>query len=144
VVLCVLSTFCPNNAQTVPGFGRSGLATIIESEMQRGIWRDRAESESTTLGEALTRYAEEIIPSRKSPGPDIARLYQWQARPIAKSFMASIRGKDVAVVIRGMEALSNPVELVGKPRLPRGRDRRLVGDLQSHESRTGGHCDRRY
>ncbi len=28
----------------------------------------------------------------------------------------------------GMEALTNPVELVRKPRLPRGRDRRLVGD----------------
>ncbi len=28
----------------------------------------------------------------------------------------------------GMEALSNPVELVRKSRVPRGRDRRLVGD----------------
>ncbi|MDA8176535.1 MULTISPECIES: site-specific integrase [Acidithiobacillus] len=30
-----------------------------------------------------------------------------------------------------MEALTNPVELVRKPRLPQGRDRRLVGDEET-------------
>ena len=40
-------------------------ATVAESEMLRGVWRDRSESESTTLMEALDRYAEEIVPSKK-------------------------------------------------------------------------------
>ena len=136
-------------------------ATIVESEMQRGVWRDRSESENTTLMEALDRYAEEIIPSKKAPRQELVRLRQWQAKPIAKMFLASIRGRDVAAVIRdmeaegkapntirlylallshlftiarkewGMEALSNPVELVRKPKLPHGRDRRLVGDEET-------------
>jgi integrase len=136
-------------------------ATIIESEMQRGVWRDRSESENTTLMEALDRYAEEIIPSKKSPRQELVRLHLWQAKPITKMFLAAIRGRDVAVVIRdmeaegkapntirlylallshlftiarkewGMEALSNPVELVRKPKLPQGRDRRLVGDEET-------------
>jgi hypothetical protein len=42
-------------------------ATIIEAEMQRGVWRDRAESESTTLDEALIRYSNEVIPTKKAP-----------------------------------------------------------------------------
>ncbi|MDX5936365.1 site-specific integrase [Acidithiobacillus thiooxidans] len=136
-------------------------ATVIESEMQRGVWRDRSESENTTLTEALDRYAQEIMPCKKSPKPDLFKLHQWQSRPIAKMFLASIRGKDVAAAIRdmeaegkaantirlylallshlftiarkewGMEALSNPVELVRKPKLPQGRDRRLVDDEET-------------
>jgi integrase len=83
---------------------------------------------------------------------------QWMARPVSCRFMAAIRGKHVAESVKemeaegksantirlhlsllshlfnvartewGMEALSNPVELVRKPKLPQGRDRRLVGD----------------
>ena len=75
--------------------------------------------------------------------------------------MASIRGKDVAAALAvkesegasphiihlyvailshlftvackqwGMEGLSNPAELVHKPRLPPGRDQRLRGDEQT-------------
>ncbi|WP_291525368.1 site-specific integrase [Acidithiobacillus sp.] len=133
-------------------------ATIIEAEMERGAWRDRSESESTTLDEALTRYAREIIPTKKSPRQESSMMRQWQARPIARMFLAAIRGRDLAAAVRdmeaegkssntirlhlallshlfnvartewGMEALTNPVELVRKPKLPRGRDRRLVGD----------------
>lgn len=39
-------------------------ASTIESEMARGVFVDRAEAESTTLGEALERYQDEIT-SRK-------------------------------------------------------------------------------
>ena len=76
--------------------------------------------------------------------------------------MATIQGKDIAAFVQqrqaegagpntvrldlallshlfniarkewGMASLSNPVELVRKPKLPGGRDRRLVGDEQSH------------
>lgn len=136
-------------------------ARTIESEMERGIWQDRTEAESTTLAECLGRYAREIVPLKKAPVQESSVLRQWQARPLAKRFMASIRGKDVADAIRdleaegkspntirlhlallshlftvaekewGMEALSNPVERVRKPKLPRGRDRRLVGDEEA-------------
>ncbi|WP_192796455.1 hypothetical protein [Acidithiobacillus sp. 'AMD consortium'] len=75
--------------------------------------------------------------------------------------MSSIRGKDVAQAMKemevegkgantirlhlallshlfkvartewGMESIDNPVEYVRKPKLPQGRDRRLVGDEES-------------
>ena len=134
-------------------------ATVTESEMVRGVWRDRSEAESTTLKECLDRYSQEIIPTKKGDGArEMGFLRQWQARPIAHRFMAAIDGQDVTAAIKEMEAegkgantirlhlallshlfevarkewrmssLVNPVELVRKPKLPQGRDRRLVGD----------------
>ncbi|MBU2762884.1 site-specific integrase [Acidithiobacillus caldus] len=136
-------------------------AAIVESEMARGVWKDRGEAESTSLREALARYAQEITTGKKEQKSEIARIRQWQERPIASRSLASIRGKDVAAVIRdmeaegkspntirlhlavlshlfkvartewGMEGLSNPVELVRKPKLPQGRERRLVDDEEA-------------
>ncbi|MBU2807572.1 site-specific integrase [Acidithiobacillus ferrooxidans F221] len=134
-------------------------ASVTESEMVRGVWRDRSEAESTTLKECLDRYAEEIIPTKKGDGRrEMGFLRQWQARPIACRFMAAIDGQDVAASIKEMEAegksantirlhlallshlfeiarkewrmasLTNPVELVRKPKLPQGRERRLLDD----------------
>ncbi len=137
-------------------------AAVIESEMARGVWQDRSEIESTLLDEALERYAREILPGKKGRTSEMSLLKQWRNRPVAKMFLASIRGKDIAEAIRdmqeegkgantvrlhlallshlfnvarrewGMEALGNPVELVRRPKLPRGRDRRL---LEGEESR---------
>jgi len=133
-------------------------AASVEGEMVRGLWRDRAESESTTLKECIERYLTEVTPRKKNGHPEELKLQQWLRRPIACSYMSAIRGKDVADAIKdmeaegksantirlhlavlshlfkvaktewGMEALSNPVEHVRKPRVPQGRDRRLVGD----------------
>ena len=131
-------------------------ATVIEAEMVRGAWRDRSEAESTTLSDALSRYAGEIVPQKKGAAQEMGFLRQWQARPIGSMFLATIAGKHVAGVIRdmqaegksantirlhlallshlfnvartewGMESISNPVEVVRKPKLPQGRDRRLM------------------
>ncbi|OCB03266.1 integrase [Acidithiobacillus ferrivorans] len=137
-------------------------ASVVESEMVRGVWRDRAASESTTLKECLDRYAADVLPTRKDGGwREASFLRRWQERPIADRYMAGIRGQDVAIAIRdmeaekkkpntirlhlallsnlftvarkewGMEALDNPVESVRKPKLPQGRDRRLVGDEEN-------------
>lgn len=143
-------------------------ARSIENEMDKGIWRDRSEAEHTTLKDALNRYAQEIIPTKKSGDREMGYLRQWQSRPIAKRFMASIEGQDVAASVREMEAegkgpntirlhlallshlfnvarkewrmssIDNPVELVRKPKLPQGRDRRLVDD---EETRLLDACD---
>ncbi len=131
-------------------------AVVIESEMTRGVWRDRSESEGTTLAECLDRYLAEVVPTKKGGRREVDYVNQWKARPIAHLYMSSVRGKDVAAAMRdmeaegkgantirlhlallshlfkvsrtewGMEALSNPVESVRKPKLPRGRDRRLI------------------
>ncbi len=130
----------------------------VESDMERGIWRDRSEAESTTLGECIQRYLTEVTPRKKNSHPEALKLEQWLRRPLSKRFMASIRGKDVADVIKdmesegkggntirlhlavfshlfkvaktewGMESISNPYEAVRKPKIAKGRDRRLVDD----------------
>ena len=137
-------------------------AAVVESEMVRGVWRDRSAAETTTLKMCLDRYADQIIPTKKGGGRrELGFLRQWQARPIACKFMASIDGQDVVASIKEMEAerksantirlhlallshlfevarkewrmatLVNPVELVRKPKIPQGRDRRLVGDEET-------------
>jgi integrase len=137
-------------------------ASSVEGEMVRGLWRDRSESESTTLKECIERYLSEVTQRKKNGHPEELKLQQWLRRPIACRFMAAIRGKDVADAIKdmesegksantirlhlavishlfkvartewGMESISNPVEAVRKPKLPQGRERRLTGDEEAH------------
>ena len=136
-------------------------AKQIESEMDRGVFVSRAEAENTSLKEALERYSREVSSRKKSGNREIFTIRWWQISPLGARSMASIRGKDVAAALAikesegasphtihlylallshlftvarkqwGMEGLSNPAELVQKPRLPPGRDRRLRGDEQT-------------
>ena len=117
-----------------------------------------AEAEATSLSEALDRYAREVSSKKKSGNREIFTIRWWQTSSLGERSLASIRGKDVADALAakeaegaaphtihlylallshlftvarkqwGMEELVNPTELVHKPRLPAGRDRRLVGD----------------
>ena len=134
----------------------------VEGEMDRGVFVSRAEAESTTLAEALDRYATEIIPHKKQAEREARRCIGLKGHlgGASKRFIATIQGKDVMAFIKsraadgagpntirldlallshlfnvartawGMESLANPVELVKgqRPKLPGGRDRRLVGD----------------
>ena len=89
---------------------------------------------------------------------EIYTIRWWQASALGPRSLASIRGKDIMAALAakeaegaaahtihlhialishlfttarrawGMEGLSNPAELVHKPRLPQGRNRRLVND----------------
>lgn len=71
-------------------------ALTVESEMKRGIFVSRKEAESTTVSEALDRYAKEITPRKKSAARELDRIKRWQARPLAQCFLASVKGKDLA------------------------------------------------
>jgi integrase len=136
-------------------------AAVIESEIARGIFVSRSEAEGTTLAEALNRYAIEVSAAKKTANREIYTIRWWQASSLGPRSLASIRGKDIASVLAakesdgaaphtihlylallshlftvarkrwGMEGLSNPAELVHKPRLSQGRDRRLVDDEQT-------------
>lgn len=136
-------------------------ARAEEASMDQGLWQDRSEAEATTLQEALDRYLAEVTAQKKNPESETRILKQWQSRPLAKRTLSTIQGKDIARVVKDMEAegkspntirlhlallshlftiarkewgmatLSNPVELVRKPKLPQGRDRRLQGDEES-------------
>ena len=136
-------------------------ARLIESEMDRGMFVSRSESEQTTLIQCLDRYAAEVSPQKKGSIAELSKITIMKTHPVAMQLMASIRSIDIAkyrddrsqvvkpaTVSRelallshmfniarrewGMANLSNPVELVRKPKLPQGRKRRLLpGELDA-------------
>lgn len=135
-------------------------AATVESAMARGIFINGAESERTTLREAFERYGREITVQKKSAAQESSRIKIILSHPLALRSLSSLRSSDVAsyrdlrlktvgaqTVVHdlnlisnlfniarkewGMENLSNPVELVKKPKLPNGRNRRLVGDEEN-------------
>ena len=135
-------------------------ARQAESEMDRGSFVSRTEAENTTLAEALDRYLKEVTPTKKpsTVAREKNRVAVLAALPLARRFLASIKGSDIAIFIRsrqglgantirldlallshvftvagsawGMESLGNPVKRIRgqRPKLPGGRDRRLVGN----------------
>lgn len=129
-------------------------ARLVESEMDRGIFQSRSESEQTTLAECLKRYQREVTPHKKGAAQEHGKIDKFLTYSLANFYMASIRGTHLAAfrderlaeakpatVVRemailshvfnvarkewGMENLSNPLEVVRKPKMPPGRDRRL-------------------
>ena len=134
-------------------------ARAIENEMDRGIFVSRKEAESTTLSEALDRYEREVIPSKKGAIQERMRIRIWTRHPLSKRSMAALQGKDIAAyrdhrlkevapnTVRhelallshvftiatkewGIAGLINPVQQIRAPKMPPGRDRRLLpGEL---------------
>lgn len=128
-------------------------ANVIESEIVRGVFTDRAEAEQTTLGEALERYKREITVKKRSPRAEEKRIAVWLRHHLAKRSLASLRSSDFAqyrdarltsvggnsvrlelaiishlFTIARTEwdiAVENPIRNVRKPELPPPRCRRL-------------------
>jgi integrase len=128
-------------------------AREVEHEMDRGAFVSHAEADSTTLGELLERYLEEVTPLKKGAGPEAARIRALLRHPLAQRIVSSLRGVDVAryrdgrlrqvstgTVKRDLVVLShlfevarkewgievrNPVRDVKSPPNVKARDRRL-------------------
>ncbi len=81
-------------------------AATIESEIARGVFLSRSEAEATTLGEALGRYAREVTPTKKpsTVAREKNRIKILTAFPIARRSLASIKGSDIATLIRERQA----------------------------------------
>ena len=134
-------------------------AAVVESEMARGVFVSRKEAENTTLAEALDRYERDVA-SRQKGAVQYASLTRiWKKTPLALRLISTILGSDLAkyrderlksvspktvshelgILSRlfhtaikdwGMGSLVNPVSQIRKPKLPKGRDRRLLpGEL---------------
>ena len=117
----------------------------MESEMDRGIFVSRVESEKTTLADALGRYEREISVGKAHPEQDYQRIRHWLRQDLAHYFLANLRGADfakyrddrlaigraantvrlelalishlfeIARKERGMEGLMNPLKNIRKP-----------------------------
>ena len=71
-------------------------ARAIEVEMDKGVFVSRAEAESTTLKELLERYLVEVTPLKKGAAPETNRLRAFMRLPLARRFVAGVRGVDMA------------------------------------------------
>jgi len=71
-------------------------ARAIEVEMDQGVFVSRAEAESTTLKELFERYLAEITPRKKGAASETNRLQALMRLPLARRYVASIRGMDIA------------------------------------------------
>ncbi|WP_233799710.1 site-specific integrase [Paraburkholderia sp. HP33-1] len=147
-------------------------ASMIESEMSRGVWVSRSEAEATTLYEALKRYEVEISLPKKGAAQELSVLKTCKAVDLAKRPLATIRSADVAklrdewlkdykpaTVLRrlavlshvfsiarkewGMDSLSNPIELIRKPQPNNARTRRIAVDTTSVSTVSGEESDSR-
>jgi integrase len=126
---------------------------VIESEMNRGLYISRSEAERTTFEEALDRYMKEVSPHKRSGDDEIIRLSAIKRRPMSKLSMVAmtatvlsefrderLQSCAASTVIRELGMLSsvfnhcirewcmpihNPISLIKKPPMPRGRDRIL-------------------
>lgn len=130
-------------------------ARRVESEMDSGLYTNRAEAERTTLREALERYKREIVPLKGHPSQENGRVDRWLRNDLCYRTLANLKGADFARyrdfrrelgraenTIRlelqlvshlyeiarkewGMEGLQNPLKNIRKPSGSCARDRRL-------------------
>ena len=144
-------------------------ARELEAEADRSGWvADTRLAEKTTLGELLTRYRDQVSPTKRSAHTEKARINAMVRRPIAHRTLAKLTSADVATyrderlkdvapatVVRELNTLShaietalrewglwlprNPVKMVRRPSVPQGRKRRLE---DGEEERLLAACDR--
>ncbi|MEB8536430.1 site-specific integrase [Acidithiobacillus ferriphilus] len=72
-------------------------ATVTESEMMRGVWRDRSRAEVMTVTALLERYRKEILPEKKSrQGPEsVIRILS--ASELGKLSLAALTPEALAI-----------------------------------------------
>lgn len=136
-------------------------ARDVENKMDRGVFVDRAEAESTTLSEAIDRYLKEVTPRHKGAEAETYRLRAIQRHKIACRSLAAISaGKDIkeyadergesvspASVVKDLNLISaiftvarrdwkinaeNPVRNIKKPKVDNARERRLSADEERY------------
>lgn len=132
-------------------------ATIIESEMERGVFVSRTESEATFIKDILQRFAAEVLPTKRSEQSDKSRIKtlieafgDYRLASLTSSQVASFRDQRLQVVgpqsvIHEINLLNRvlktatmdwgialpgglPTSQVRKPIKPRGRDRRVTSE----------------
>jgi integrase len=139
-----------------------------ERMVSQGLGDAMRMADDMTLFQALGRYANEVTPLKRSQQQELSRLRRWQQNAIADQSLSRIRAVefaryrdqrheqgagantirlDLALISHvfevarkdwGMETLSNPVKAIRKPKLPRGRERRL---LHGEETKLLTYCD---
>ena len=130
-------------------------ATIIESEMERGVFVSRTEAEATLVKDVLQRFATEVLPTKRSEQSDKSRIKTLTAafgdyRLASLNSTQVARFRDQRLKVVGPQSVIHEINLlnrvlktasmdwgialpgglptaqVRKPVKPRGRDRRVT------------------
>jgi len=130
-------------------------ATIIESEMERGVFVSRTEAEATLVSDVLDRYEKEVLPTKRGEQSDKSRLKtlketfgDYRLASLTSTKISKFRDDRLKVVgpqsvIHEINLLNRvlktasmdwgislpgglPTAQVRKPSKPRGRDRRVT------------------
>jgi integrase len=130
-------------------------ATIIESEMERGVFVSRTEAEGTLIKEILQRYDDEVLPTKRGALQDRSRLKllheafgEFRLASLTSAQVAKYRDRrlksvgpqsvihEINLLNRVLKAATLdwgialpgglPTAQVRKPIKPRGRDRRVT------------------
>ena len=72
-------------------------ARTIESEMDRGVWRDRSRAEATSVADLLDRYAREILPEKKSRQGPSSVIRILTASELGKLSLAALSPEKLAL-----------------------------------------------
>ncbi len=128
--------------------------TIVEAEMERGVFVSRTEAETTTLREVAERYRREVLPTKRGAAADTSRLKtllthfgEFKLAAITSSLVAQFRDArlksvgpqsvihEINLLNRVLKAATMdwgialpgglPTAQVRKPSRPRGRERRV-------------------
>lgn len=128
-------------------------AAVVESEVTRGVFRDRATAAQYVFGDLLDRYAHEVTPSKKGADAERSQIAQMRRDPLARTVLSNLNAHTVAAwrdrrlvnvsgstVNRGLNLIShvlnvarrewgipvdNPVHDIRRPRNNRARRVRL-------------------
>ena len=69
----------------------------IENQMDRGVFQDRKEAETTTLRTALERYQREVTSKKKAQRQEINFIKHWlERKPFSEKTLASLKSSDFA------------------------------------------------
>ncbi len=143
-------------------------ARQLESEMDRGSFSDRTSAEQTTLLDALLRYKAEVLPTKRSQ-IQISSMIKLISHGIGHYSLANLNSQviaeyrdqrllsvgsqtvkhEIGVISRTINVamkewgitlpMGNPVQYVSMPRIPAGRERRLVEDEEERLRTTLSH-----
>lgn len=145
----------------------------MESEIERGLWKDTNEAERTTLKTALERYAKEVSSKKNGALQESYRIKRIMEHESAKLALARITSAHVAkfrdglageglapaTIVEHLAILShlfsvasrdwgihvaNPVKNVRKPAMANERNRRLEADEEERLMAALARCRNSY
>ncbi|WP_313872820.1 hypothetical protein [Rugamonas sp. DEMB1] len=94
-------------------------ATIIESEMERGVFVSRTEAEATLIGDILQRFAAEVLPTKRSEQSDKSRIKtlveafgDYRLASLTSSQVATFRDQRLQVV--GPQSVIHEINLLNR------------------------------